>query len=133
MPPTTDVRAFIWVFTALCVVALVLVVTAELSELAWLKTIEKIGQNIGRLIITVTAGTFIAVEGGSMLAAWLRRTEIREAREEGREEGENRMYREMQAWRQAMEAWGLRKDEAERDGLTFSEMPPVEPTPLSRA
>ena len=67
-----------------------------------------------------------------MLAAWLRRTEIKQAREEGREEGADRMYREWQTWRRAMEAWQQKKEAAEQDGLTFTESPPVEPRPPTR-
>ena len=140
------------VFAALCLASLILVVAAEISGWQWLKAIERVGQSTGRLIITVTAITFIIVEGGPMIAAWLRRTEIKQAREEGmeagrkegmeagrkegmeagREEGADRMHREWQIWRMAMETWQLRKENAEREGREFTEPPPDEPRPPTR-
>ena len=91
MPPATRVRAFLIVFTVLCLVALGLVLLAEFSGYQWAKRAVSVAQNFGRMVFAVVAVTFITVEGVPlMLAAWFRKEQIREAREEGIEIGEAR-------------------------------------------
>ena len=88
MPPATRVRAFLIVFTALCLVALALVLLAEFSSYQWAKRAVSVAQNFGRMVFAVVAVSFITVEGVPlMLAAWFRKEQIREARAEGRTEG----------------------------------------------
>ncbi len=87
MPSATRVRAFILVFTIFFLAALALVIAGEFSDIEWIKVVLRIGQGLGRLIFVATAATFIIVEGVPMLASWIRRQEINQAREEGRVEG----------------------------------------------
>ena len=87
MPPATRVRAFLIVFTVLCLVALGLVLLAEFSSYQWAKRAVSVAQNFGRMVFAVVAVTFITVEGVPlMLAAWFRKEQIREAEKRGRDE-----------------------------------------------
>ena len=88
MPPAKRFRAFLIVFTALCLAALLLILLDEFAGYAWVTRIVNIGQKFGRLSFTAVAITFILVEGVPlMLASWFRKEEIKQAREEGRVEG----------------------------------------------
>ena len=88
MPPAKRFRAFLIVFTVLCLAALILVLLDEFAGHAWVTRIVNIGQKFGRLSFTAVAITFILVEGVPlMLASWFRKEEIKQAREEGRAEG----------------------------------------------
>ena len=50
--------------------------------------VATVGQNLSNLFFTVVALTFIAVEGGPlMLAAWLKKAQIKEWEEKGISEG----------------------------------------------
>ena len=82
-----------------------------------------------------------------MLAAWVRREEIKEAREQGRTEGRSEghiegrveglaegrtegraMEREAwQEWRRELDAWERRKADAESEGRDFQEPRPAPP------
>ena len=139
MPPATRVRAFLLVFTALFLLALLLSVAAEFSDAKWIKTAVSIGDRLERLLVVVIAVTFILVEGVPMLAHWIRREEIKEAREEGRVEGRAEGRVEGQAegralereawqeWRRSLEAWEQRKGDAETAGRGFNEPRPKPP------
>ena len=88
MPPAKRFRAFLIVFTALCLAALLLILLDEFAGYAWVTRIVNIGQKFGRLSFTAVAITFILVEGVPlMLASWFRKEEIKQAREEGHAEG----------------------------------------------
>ena len=87
MPSATRVRAFVIVFTLFFLAALFLVVAGEFSDVEWVGTALRIAEGIGRLTFVAVAATFIIVEGVPMLASWIRRQEINQAREEGREVG----------------------------------------------
>ena len=88
MPPAKRFRAFLIVFTVLCLAALLLILLDEFAGYAWVTRIVNIGQKFGRLSFTAVAITFILVEGVPlMLASWFRKEEIKQAREEGRTEG----------------------------------------------
>ena len=63
MPPATRVLAFLLVFTALFLLALVLAVAAEFSDVRWIDTAMSIGDRLGRLTFVAVAITFILVEG----------------------------------------------------------------------
>ena len=98
MPPAKRFRAFLIVFTALCLAALILVLLDEFAGYAWVTRIVNIGQKFGRLSFTAVAITFILVEGVPlMLASWLRKEEIKQAREEGRTEGRTEGHAEGRA------------------------------------
>ena len=70
-----------------------------------------------------------------MLAAWVRREEIKAAREQGRLEGYAKGYVESRAlerkvwqeWRRALEAWEQRKADAKHAGQQFNEPRPAPP------
>ena len=140
MPPATRVRAFLLVFTALFLVALLLSIAAEFSNAKWIQTAASIGDRLESLTVIAIAATFILVEGGPMLAHWIRQAEIKEAREEGLAEGEalglakgeslgRALEREVwQEWRRALEAWEQRRTEAENAGQRFNEPLPKPPT-----
>ena len=96
MPPATRFQSFLIVFTLLCLAAIALVILDEFTGYEWVRRVVSIGQNLSNLFFTAVALTFIAVEGGPlMLAAWLKKAQIKEAEEkgiatgraEGREEG----------------------------------------------
>jgi hypothetical protein len=62
-----------------------------------------------------------------MLAAWVKREEVKAAREEGRVEGRILEREAWQNWRKNLEAWQQRKSEAENEGRTFDEPRPTPP------
>ena len=135
MPPATRVRAFLLVFSGLFLLALILTIASEFSDAAWIKAVGRIGDGLGRLSFVCVAVTFILVEGVPMLAAWVRREEIREAREQGRTEGrvEGRAEGRDEErgawldWRRELQAWEQRKAAAESEGGAFDEPPPEAP------
>ena len=131
MPPATRVRAFLLVFTALFLLALILSIAAEFSNAKWIQTAVSIGARLESLTVIAIAITFILVEGGPMLAHWIRQAEIKEAREEGLVEGQavgRALEREAwQNWRRSLEAWEQRKADAESAGRAFNEPRPTPP------
>ena len=139
MPPATRVRAFLLVFTALFLTALLLSIAAEFSNAKWIQTAASIGNRLESLTVIAIAATFILVEGVPMLAHWIRQAEIKEAREEGRAEGQalglaegqvqgRALEREAwQQWRRSLEAWEQRKADAEAAGRAFNEPRPTSP------
>ena len=139
MPPATRVRAFLLVFTALFLLALILSIAAEFSDAKWLQTAASIGARLESLTVIAIAATFILVEGGPMLAHWIRQAEIKEARAEGLAEGQavglakgqalgRALEREAwQEWRRSLEAWEQRKADAETAGRAFNEPRPTPP------
>ena len=139
MPPATRVRAFLLVFTALFLLALLLSIAAEFSNAKWIQTAASIGNRLESLTVIAIAATFILVEGVPMLAHWIRQAEIKEAREEGLAEGQavglakgqalgRALEREAwQEWRRSLEAWEQRKADAEAAGRAFNEPRPTPP------
>ena len=123
MPPATRVLAFLLVFTALFLLALILSVAAEFADTKWIKTTISIGDRLGRLTFVVVATTFILVEGVPMLAEWARKQWRKEEREKGRVE-ERKAW---QSWLRETEAWERRKAEAEKEGRDFTERRPAPP------
>ena len=144
MPPPTRIRAFLLLFAALFLLALSLAIAAEFSDAKWIKAAISIGNRLEPLIVVAIAVTFLSVEGGPMLASWVRREEIKEAREQGRVEGraegrtegraegrtEGRaLEREAwQEWRRNLDAWEQRKSQAENEGRDFQEPRPTSPS-----
>ena len=87
MPPATRFQSFLIVFTLLCLAAIALVILDEFTGYEWVRRVVSIGQNLSNLFFTAVALTFIAVEGGPlMLAAWLKKAQIKEADEKARAE-----------------------------------------------
>ena len=135
MPPATRARAFLLVFTALFLLALILSIAAEFSNAKWIQTAASIGARLESLTVIAIAATFILVEGGPMLAHWIRQAEIKEAREEGLAEGQalgraegRTLEREAwQEWRRSLEAWEQRKADADDAGRAFNEPRPTPP------
>ena len=135
MPPATRVRAFLLVFTALFLLALILSTAAEFSNAKWIQTAVSIGARLESLTVIAIAATFILVEGVPMLAHWIRQAEIKEAREEGLAQGlaegqtlGRALEREAwQEWRRSLEAWEQRKADAEAAGRAFNEPRPTPP------
>ena len=135
MPPATRARAFLLVFTALFLLALILSIAAEFSDAKWIQTAASIGNRLESLTVIAIAATFILVEGGPMLAHWIRQAEIKEAREEGLAEGQalgraegRTLEREAwQNWRRSLEAWEQRKADADAAGRAFNEPRPAPP------
>ena len=119
MPSSSHIRNFLLVFTALCIVALALVICAEFAEWRWATKFVDVGQELGRLFFTATATTFILVEGGGMLAELFKRARIKEGRALEREE--------WQAWRVKLERWEQRRDQANAEGKDFTEPRPTPP------
>ena len=58
-----------------------------------------------------------------MLAAWLKREMVREAREQGRAEA----YQTWHGWLRDVEAWEQEKAEAEKEGREFTTPRPTPP------
>ena len=80
------VLAFLQLFTALFLLALVVTVASESSGANWIGAIVRIGEGLGRLTFVSIAITFILVERIPMLAAWYKKQMENKAREEGRAE-----------------------------------------------
>ena len=127
MPPATRVRAFLLVFTALFLLALILSIAAEFSDAKWIQTAVSIGARLESLTVIAIAATFILVEGGPMLAHWIRQAEIKEAREEGQAVGRALERQAWQQWHRSLEAWEQRKTDAESAGRAFNEPRPAPP------
>lgn len=132
MPPATRIRAFLLLFAALFLLSSILAIAAEFSDAKWIKAVISIGNRLEPLTVIAIAVTFLSVEGVPMLASWLRREEIKEAREQGRVEGhaEGRaLEREAwQEWRRKLDEWEQRKSHAENEGRGFQEPPPAPPS-----
>ena len=128
MPPQTRIRAFLLLFAALFLLALSLAIAAEFSDAKWIKAAISIGNRLEPLIVVAIAVTFLSVEGGPMLASWVRREEIKEAREQGRTEGRALEREAWQEWRRNLDAWEQRKSQAENEGRDFQEPRPAPPS-----
>ena len=127
MPPATRARAFLLVFTALFLLALIVSIAAEFSDAKWLQTAASIDARLESLTVIAVSVTFILVEGVPMLAHWIRQAEIKEARAEGRVEGRALEREAWQQWRRSLEAWEQRKADAEAAGRAFNEPRPTSP------
>ena len=123
MPAATRVLAFLLVFATLLLMALGLTIVSEFYDIRWIELTIRIGEGLGRLTLISVAIAFILVEGAPMLAAWLKREMVKEAKERGRAEA----FREWQDWRSRVEDWERRKAEAEREGRAFNEPAPQAP------
>lgn len=124
MPSATRVFAFLLVFAALFLFALILATATEFSDEEWVERVVRIGEGLGRLTLVAIAITFIWVEGVPMLAEWARKQWQKEAQERGR-------AIERKAWKQwlaSTEAWEQRKTEAEEEGREFTEPRPAPPS-----
>ena len=123
MPSATRVRAFVIVFTLFFLAALLFVVVEEFSDVEWVESARRIAEGIGRLTFVAIAATFILVEGIPMLASWIRRQEINQAREEGRQ-----MERETWLdWKRRLDEWEERRVAAARENRPFTEERPAPP------
>lgn len=127
MPSATRVRAFVIVFTLFFLAALLFVVVEEFSDVEWVETVLRIAQGIGRLTFVAVAATFILVEGVPMLASWIRRQEIIQAREEGREEGRSLERESWLDWKRRLDEWEERRVAAARENRPFIEERPTPP------
>ena len=136
MPPATRIRAFLLLFAALFLLSSILAIAAEFSDAKWIKAVISIGDRLEPLTVIAVAVTFLSVEGVPMLASWLRREEIKEAREQGRVEGRVEGHAEgralereaWQEWRRSIDAWEQRKSQAENEGRDFQEPRPAPPS-----
>ena len=124
MPSATRVIAFLLVFTALFLFALLLAIAMEFSDEQWLQSFVRIGEGLGRLTLVAIAIAFILVEGAPMLAEWARRQWQKEDREKGRAE-ERKIW---QDWSERLDAWEQRRAQAEREGRDFTEPRPAPPS-----
>ena len=128
MPPATRIRAFLLLFAALFLLSSILAIAAEFSDAKWIKVVISIGARLEPLTVIAIAVTFLSVEGVPMLASWLRREEIKEAREQGRVEGRALEREAWQEWRRNLDAWEQRKSQAENEGRDFQEPRPIPPS-----
>ena len=128
MPPATRIRAFLLLFAALFLLSSILAIAAEFSDAKWIKAVINIGDRLEPLTVIAIAVTFLSVEGVPMLASWLRREEIKEAREQGRVEGRALEREAWQEWRRTLDAWEQRKFQAENEGRDFQEPRPAPPS-----
>ena len=115
MPSSGHIRLFLFVFAVLCIAAFVVVLIAEFSSQKWAETVVRVGQELGRLIFTAVGVTFIAVEGGVMLAELYKNTVRKE------------LNAKWQAHEKALIDWMERRDAAVRDGRQFTEQKPQSP------
>ena len=131
MPSATRVFAFLLVFTALFLFALILAMAMEFSDEKWIERFVRIGEGLGRLTLVAIAIALILVEGVPMLAEWARKQWQKEEREKGRVEGHTEgapwSAKAWQNWYRELEAWERRKATAEREGETFDEPRPAPP------
>ena len=91
MPPAAHVLAFLLVFTVLFLLALVVTIASEFSDVKWVLAIVRIGEGLGRLTLVSIAIAFILVEGIPMLAAWYKKQMEVKAREERQGRGGPRL------------------------------------------
>ena len=139
MPAASRVLAFLFVFTALFLFALVITIVSEFSDVKWVEAVIGIGEGLGRLTLVSIAIAFILVEGMPMLAAWYKKQMVKEAEERGREEGlmEGREgeRKAWQDWRSRVESGsGERRRRSERAGsLTNRPRSLPMPTRLARS
>ena len=123
MQSTRHIGLALLIFTALCVVALVVTVISQFTDYAWADTLVDLGETMGRLIFTALTATYITVEGGSMLSEWFKKARL----EEGRREGRQLERAEWIAWRDKLDAWERRREEAALSGQPFNEPRPEPP------
>lgn len=123
MPPASRVLAFLVVFAALFLFALVVTIASEFSDAKWIGIVVRIGEGLGRLTFVSIAITFITVEGIPLLAAWYKKQMDNKAREEGRA-SEREAW---QKWARQLEQWELRRTAAVDEGREFSEPRPKPP------
>ena len=118
------VLAFLLLFTALFLLALVVTVASEFSDDNWIGAIVRIGEGLGRLTVVSIAITFILVQGIPMLAAWYKKQMENKAREEGRA-AEREAW---QKWAKQLDEWELVRTAAVYEGREFSELRPIPPS-----
>ena len=94
MPPTSHFRPFLIVFTCLCLLAFVLVLLDEIGGIKWAAIAVDVGQNSSRMFFGAIALTFIVVEGGAMVLAYLMQKERMKEAEERGEERRDRIWRD---------------------------------------
>jgi hypothetical protein len=115
MPSTGHLRFFLFVFSALCVAAFVVILISEFSDQRWAEMTVRLGQAMGRLIFTAVAVTFIIVEGGVMLAELYKKASRAEERAKWVE------------WDNRVKEWDSRRIAALRDNREFTEPRPASP------
>ena len=95
MPPATRARAFLIVFSVLCLISLAIVLLAEFSSYQWAKRAMTVAQNFSLTVLACVGLSFILVEGVPlMLAAWYRKEIIKEAEDRGIQIGLTRGHAE---------------------------------------
>ena len=98
MPPATRARAFLIVFSVLCLISLAIVLLAEFSSYQWAKRAMTVAQNFSLTVLACVGLSFILVEGVPlMLAAWYRKEIIKEAEDRGIQIGLTRGHAEGRA------------------------------------
>lgn len=118
------VLAFLQLFTALFLLALVVTVASESSGANWIGAIVRIGEGLGRLTFVSIAITFILVERIPMLAAWYKK----QMENKGREEGRAAEREAWQKWAKQLDEWELLRTAAVNEGREFSEPRPIPPS-----
>ena len=119
MQSTRHIGLALLIFTVLCIVALVVTLLSKFTDYAWADTLVELGETMGRLIFTALAATYITVEGGSMLSEWFKKARF--------EEGRQLERAEWLAWRDKLDAWERRREEAMQAGQPFNEPRPEPP------
>lgn len=95
MPPATRARAFLIVFSVLCLISLAIVLLAEFSSYQWAKRAMTVAQNFSLTVLACVGLSFILVEGVPlMLAAWYRKEIIKEAEDRGIQIGRTQAFTE---------------------------------------
>lgn len=119
MQSTRHIGLALLVFTFFCVVAFILALISKYSDFRWADALVELGQTMGRLIFTALSATYIIIEGGSMLSEWFKKARF--------EEGRQLERAEWMAWREKLDLWEKRREEAQKAGQAFNEPRPEPP------
>ena len=152
MPPASRVPLFLLVFAVMFLMALIVTISSEFSDVQWIEKIVRVAEGLGRLTFVSIAITFILVEGIPMLAAWYKKQMVKEAEEKGRvegrveghveghvegreegleeglEKGRAQNQKAWHLWLEAVAAWEQRKAAVEGEGRIFTDPRPSQPS-----
>ena len=128
MPTTEHPVLYLVVFTILSALAHLIALGRRFAEWKWALATAEAGRDLGGLQVVALGVTYIAVQGGIMLAELFTKGKYKKGKEEGRQEGRQEAEQEAQAqfvkWRDQYRAWSSRREDAVLEGQTFDEPEP---------
>ena len=122
MPTTSHVAWFLFIFGIFAALALAVIIVDTFSDYKWAEHTVEVSETLGRMFFTATGITLILVEGILMLAKWYEQRQI-----EKRERVRQLERADWIAWREKLEAWEKRREEARAADQSFTEARPAPP------